>query len=216
MYFRTFALVLIIALVCCTLVMADTGIPWVGWITTENIGETSIFILPDGSGPSLTQAMLFGGQIIDASILVGVIDTFGYAVVNFPFEDIWLDPETETASPCLVYALGGFWPDSNTDINGETSFSTPLAGGGWTEEPLWVYLNGSRAMHPDEGEHPPVPLRFNSADINADGVVDLIDVAIFSADFFGEYHYRSDFRWDGVLDLSDVAMMAMGVGSNCE
>jgi hypothetical protein len=213
---RTFVLSLTIAVVSCNVVMADTGLPWVGWITMENTEEASVFVLPDGSGPSLSQAMLFGGLPVDASIVVGLVDIAGFAIANFPWEDIWLDPETETVSACLAFALGGFWANSNTDINGETSFSTSLAGGGWTEGPIWVYLNGSRAMHQDGWEQPPVPLRFNSADINADGGVNLADVSLFAADYFGEYHYRCDFRWDGSLNLLDIVMLATGLGTSCD
>ena len=44
---------------------ADAGLAYVGQITVANTEETSLFILPDGSGQPLTQAMAFGGQIID-------------------------------------------------------------------------------------------------------------------------------------------------------
>jgi hypothetical protein len=71
-------------------------------------------------------------------------------------------------------------------------------------------------MDPNWVVHPPVPLRFNSADINADGVINLSDVAIFAGDYFGAYHYRSDFWWDGNLNLSDIAKMVPAFGINCE
>ena len=206
----------LLAVVFSTWGVASTSIPLVGWIISANTEEASIFILPDGSGPPLTQAMLFGGEVIDASIVVGVVNPIGQPVSYYPLEDVRLEPEVGTASSCLVQALGGFWADHDTDLNGEAFFSTSLAGGGWTVDPLWVYVNGTRAEHPNGWEHPPVRLRFNSADINADGVVDLIDVSIFATDFFGEYHYRSDFRWDGVLNLMDCEMLAIGFGKICD
>lgn len=215
-FWRSLILVLMLAVLSSTAVMADSGIPWVGWITPANLNEASIWILPDGSGPPLTEALNFGGQTDDASIVVGLIDNNGDPIANFPWEDIWLEPGTATAMSCYGYENYGFPADHNTDANGETIFANPLAGGGWTEDPIWVYLNGSPATDPGGWVFPPVPLRFNSPDINADGEVNLTDLAFFSGDFFGTYHYRSDFWWDGVLNLSDLAQMALGYGTSCE
>jgi hypothetical protein len=39
---------------------------------------------------------------------------------------------------------------------------------------------------------------------------------LFAADFYNEYHYRSDFFCDGVLDLMDVGRLATGIGSACQ
>lgn len=163
-----------------------------------------------------TEAMLLGGQTVDASIVVGVVNDEGLPIVNFAWQDIWLNPETDTVFICNIPYPWGFVSDSSTDDDGETTFATSLAGGGWTEDPIYVYLNYSRAMSPDFVYFPPVPLRINSPDINADGVVNLIDVSDFADDYFGAYHYRSDFWWDGVLNLSDVAKMTAGYGASCE
>ena len=62
------------------------------------------------------------------------------------------------------------------------------------------------------GLFPPIAMRFNSPDINADLEVNLIDVVLFTWDFFGEYHYRSDFVWDGEINLLDLAVMARSQG----
>ncbi len=214
--FRNLILVLILAAFFSTTAMADTGIPWVGSISPANIDEASIFVLPNGTGPALTGALLFGAYVIDASIEVQLIDYNGAPIANFPWEDIWLDAESDTEFHCYLGGFGGFAADSSTDFNGITTFATSLAGGGWSENRFWVYLIGSRALYPVDFEHPQVPLRFNSADINADGLVNLSDVAIFAGDYFGVYHYRSDFWWDGVLNLQDLVRMTTGYGSNCE
>ncbi len=220
MSFRTFALVLGLFVCIGSSALADTALPYVGSIVAANTEEASIFVLPDGSGPPLTAAFAFGGQLIDASITLELVGCWGSPIDHFPPEDIWLESETETSFSCAYGDMGSFYPDSETDFNGITSFTSSLAGGGWTEGPVWVYVWGSRAMEPLDCpyavEHPPVPLRFNSADINGDGAVTLPDVTQFSTDFFGEYHYRSDFVWDGVLNLSDVILMANGLGSACE
>ena len=170
MRFRIIFLALVVAILAGGLALADTGVPYVGYINTDF------------------------------------------------YEDIWLEGETPTLFSCggIGNYNSGFNPDSDTDANGETTFTTSLAGGGWTEGPVWVYLNGNRAMGPDWIVHPPVSLRMNSADISGDGQVNLVDVAYFAENFFGEYHYRCDFYWDGVLNLSDLGKLAQGIGHNCE
>ena len=211
---QTFALAFIIVASTSTFRTADAGIAYVWRITTTNTEEISLFILPDESGPPLTTAMVFGGQIVDASITLLVTGFDGSPVAYFPHEDIWLDAESTTDSHCPDYVH--FSPDGLTDTNGQTSFTASFAGSGWSEGPAWVYLEGTRSAHPTAGEHLPVQLRFNSADIDGDGNINLADVATFSTDFHGSYHYRSDFHWDGGLNLADVAKMASGLGHDCQ
>jgi len=215
-FFRTFALMPIMAVCLCNMSMANTSYPWLEWVVSANTEEASLFVLPDGTGPPLTQAMLFGGQIVDASIVLSLVTNWGEPVPGYFWGDISLDPETENAFACFASFHHGFCSDGDTDMYGETTFATSLVGGGWSEDPLWLYLYGSRGRLWSGEEHPPMPLRFNSADINADGVVDLIDVSLFAGDFFGEYHYRSDFRWDGVLNLMDCEILATGFGKICD
>ncbi len=200
--------------------MADTAFPYVDWISPANTVEASLFVLPDGSGPALSEAYQYAGQNIDATITLGLVTCWGDPIQGFPLEDIWLESEDDGLGVCNSGNVWGFSPDGSSDINGEVTFSSSLAGGGWNEGPLWVYVVGGRALSPIDCPwgvlQSPVPLRINSADINGDGQVDLIDISLFSSDFFGSIpHYRSDFRWDGVLDLSDVALMASGVGKEC-
>jgi len=56
---------------------------------------------------------------------------------------------------------------------------------------------------------------FNSPDIDGDCVINLLDVATFSADFYGEYNYRSDFFLDGELNLLDIPILASAIGISC-
>ncbi|MCP4293362.1 MAG: hypothetical protein GY780_16170 [bacterium] len=197
---------------------ADSGIPFGGSITTELEAEASVCIIPGALGSPLTQAMYFGGAPANARIEFSIVGINGDPVVGFPAEDMWLEAETTTDFVCPDIGGWGFTADVATNSSGVTWFENPLNGGGWSEGPLWVYLNGSRAATPPPGGYAldPVALRFNSPDINGDGFVSLADLALFSTDFFGEYHYRSDFRWDGTLSLSDVAIFATGYGAMCE
>ncbi len=208
-------LVIVLIVVCCSdsLSLAQRCLPFMGSITTELTEEASIFILPGGSGPPLSEAMYFGGQPANAHIELVVVDIGWNPFDGVPPEEIWLHPDTSTHFVCRP---GGFQADIDTNVDGETYFENPLNGGGWTEGPIWVYLLWGRAATPEFVDFPPLPLRFNSADITADGVVNLYDVGKFSTDFFQEYQYRSDFLWDGVLNLSDVGMLAFGIGAVCE
>ena len=210
--------VLVLIMVCCfgSMSLAQRELPFMGSITTELTEEASIFILPGGAGPPLSEAMYFGGQPANARIELVVVDFVWNPFDNFPHEDIWLAPETSTHLVCPGGPGSHFDADVDTNVEGETYFENPLNGGGWTEGPIWVYLLGDQAATPEGVDFPPLPLRFNSADINADGVVGLPDLGQFATDFFGEYQYRSDFLWDGVLNLSDVGMLAFGMGALCE
>jgi hypothetical protein len=215
-FIQSYALVLLISILTAGMTLADTGYPYVGSITLESNEESSIFVLPDGSGPPLSQAMGFGGQIVDSSVQVTLVDSWYYPIPDFPGEDMWLGTDAPTSVVCGSYQDRGFVFEGTTDHNGEITFTGPLAGGGWSEGPIWVYVNGFRAMDENHNQHPPLPLRFNSADINADAVVDLLDVILFVEDYLGAYNYSSDFHWDGQLNLLDLNSMALGMGSNCE
>ncbi len=160
--------------------------------------------------------MYFGGQPANAHIEVVLVSIGGFPIANFPAEDMWVNPESSTYLVCPGSSGWGFNADVNSDVDGETYFENPFNGGGWTEDPIWFYLNGMQATNPDGVGFPPIPLRFNSADISGDGTINLVDISLFSVNYFGEYHYRSDFHWDGVLNLSDVALMSSGVGLTCD
>ncbi len=166
------------------------------------------------SGPTNAQVLL------DQKIPAGSCQTcWGDPIQGFSLEDIWLEPGDDGLGVCNSGNVWGFSPDGSSDINGEVTFSSSLVW--WLDRGSASGLcGGRRALSPIDCPRgvlqSPVPLRINSADINGDGQVDLIDISLFSSDFFGSIpHYRSDFRWDGVLDLSDVALMASGVGKDC-
>ncbi len=52
----------------------------------------------------------------------------------------------------------------------------------------------------------------NSPDMNADGIVNLGDVALFANAFFGTYSPCADYNVDGVLDLVDLGILAQHLG----
>lgn len=188
----------------------------VEYISTSNTAEVSLMILPDGSGPPLAAASLFGGQVTDATVELRIADEFGTGLADFPAEDLWLDDGNGQAVGC-GFSGAFLYADGPTDANGVASFSGSPAGGGTANGTVYVYLSGGRAT--EIGlfgvEHPPLNLRLNSPDLNADGKVDLSDLPTFATDFYGTYNYRSDFVWDGVVNLTDVVKMAGALGHDC-
>ena len=202
-------------------VCADTGIPFVGEIEFVPEVEVAIRMLPDASGPPLSEARTVDTLVMDATIGVRLVDEYWQFIPNFPAEDLWLafavDPGTATACFNHPNIPGGiFIADAATDSYGWTSFALPLRGGGWSTGPVTVYLNGEPAFGPDLILHPPLPLRANSPDLNGDGAVNLADLSQFTQDLLGVYHFRSDLYWDAVINLSDVSLIAQGNGVVCE
>lgn len=59
---------------------------------------------------------------------------------------------------------------------------------------------------------PVMPLTMVSPDMNSDGVVNLVDVVLFTSVFYGPYSYRADFNCDGVVNLIDVTVLATHIG----
>ncbi len=179
--------------------------------------EASLYIMPDGSGPALSEAMVIGtGMLVDATISIQIITAEGTPIPNFPHEDVWLQTDNDQQYFCL----GGSLADNPSDVNGEMTFSGALAGGGFNHSSIFVYVVGDPAYNPVDypfyWAHPPVALSVNSPDINGDGTIDLVDIGLFATDFFNAYNYRSDFICNGVLDLADVGKMATGVGLSCQ
>ena len=91
-----------------------------------------------------------------------------------------------------------------------THWANPLFAGGHSEAVTEVRVNGS-PLEQTSG----VNLSINSRDINGDLVVNLSDVQIFTADFYSEFQFRSDFFRDGMINLSDIVPLSYAVGAAC-
>ena len=187
--------------------LADpTGIPDVtlSTATVPSPGPFSVYTRPDGGGHPLSAAYLMDGQEADATITLHLVDANGDPIYLYPFEDLWLEGN---AGP-LVLCPGGSIADDYTDINGYTTFSNPIYGGGqgWG---VVVLVSGLALTQP------PLPISFNSPDITGDLVANITDIVPFGMDWLGTYNYRSDFFYDGVIDISDIALFAQGMGASC-
>lgn len=200
--------------VCCLLplnALAITGVPSLEFSTASiaytGSGVPTLLVVPDGTGPSFIQARDESGNFVDATVTMILRDSGGFPIVNFPWEDIWL----QSSDGGMVSCSWGMHPDQHTDVNGMTLWALPAQASGHSESPVLVMVNGS-ALTSNNG----LPLRFNSPDINADGTVNLVDVSLLSIDYFsGLYHFRCDFNSDGVLNLSDINIFAVHFGARC-
>ncbi len=217
-------IILTIAAVCTflslgTIAGATQPYPFVESIAMPGIDQEgiSLLVLPDGSGPALSEARAVGsGALTDATIIVRIITELWDPIPNFPHEDVWLETENDQQYFCS----GGSCADNPSTVSGEMTFSGALAGGGHHFGETYVFVNGSPAYDPSDypyyWAHPPVPLSFNSPDINGDGIIDLVDVGYFATDYFNTYDYRSDFICDGAVNLADLGVMASGLGIICQ
>lgn len=169
-------------------------------------GSPTLLVVPNGGGSRFTEAHDATGAMVDVTITMVLRDPLGYPIANFPFEDIWL----EAADEGLVRCIGGTNPDSNTDLNGTTQWVDPLFGGGHSEGPIQVFVNGSALLGT-----PGLSLKVNSPDINGDLDVDLLDAPIFAFDYYNEYTFQSDLNGDGVINLSDIPYFAQHFGAEC-
>lgn len=202
-----FLVLLMIFLMIPSFALADRNIPdpFLSNIQTRATEDVSVMTCPGCDGYSLNQAQVFGGEFMDATIEVQLLDNTMMPVVNFPFEDIWLEGEG------LCFCPGGNTADQNTDPNGYTEFTHSLCGGGSSEDyALEGYLWG--VAFPQG----PIPyIKTNSPDVNCDLEVNLSDLATFAQGFFGTYSYSLDFYWDGVMNLHDLAFFAQHFGHAC-
>lgn len=177
-----------------------------------------LLVVPDGSGPSFHEARTIGGATVDAAVSVQVwcYDEFGPVGPWGGLDPAWLTlaPSAGSTRGCAQddVMIADNWSASN----GWTQFSLPPRAGGWSEGPtralLWwgtLYAPGCQCG--------PLPIRFNSPDLNGDRHVDLADISLFAQDYFaGTGAFRSDLHWDGAVDLSDVAVFSRYQGANCQ
>lgn len=182
------------------------------FIATAEIAATvpvSVYTKPNRTGQPLSSCYTFGGGTTDATITLTLTDGFGTPIQGYPQVDMWL----ETSLGGLVVCPGGSIADQDTDVNGQTTFSLPLAGGHWSNpdagETTIVVINGNPLPQPG------FEMYFNSPDISGDLFANLTDVVLFATDYLGTYQYRSDLYWDGILNLSDITLLAQGMGAQC-
>jgi len=159
----------------------------------------TILVVPDGTGESLAE--------VGSTITVSLIDCGNVPIPNFPWQDIWVD---DYSGSDLALCQGGSYADHNTDSQGMTTISGRIAGGGFSEGPLGVYVAGSLIYTSQ------LDIRVVSPDINGDLQVNLADVSDFAVDFASPAGApRSDMNHDGAVNLADVGVFAAHLGASC-
>jgi len=202
---------------CATLILGSASLAMAGVpdlqlsIATGPAEACVLYNLPNAAGNPFTDAVaVVGFATVDATISLTLNDGLGQPINLFPFEDLWLESSLGGLAACT----GGTAADASTDALGMTQWQNPLAAGGAAapgSEVTVVMVNGA-ALTSNAG----LPIAHNSADINADGQVNLSDVQLFAADFYDvSYHFRSDFAFDGDVNLSDIVPLAQAMGGAC-
>ena len=197
----------------CTLMIPVTvfgGVPLIENcdIFTRATEDVSVFLCPACDGYGLFEAQTFGGDLMDATIEVYIRDGLGQGVPGVDRFTIWID------DPALCWCdpegnVADF--DTLEDPAGYTEFSLAPCGGGCSSP---AALGGYLAGEPFLQNNLP-HFNFNSADMNCDLVVDLIDLAQFTPAYFGAYTYCVDYHWDGVINLVDLALFSQHYGHAC-
>jgi hypothetical protein len=185
--------------------------PYGTTVTTDAVTRVSLYCVPDGSGRSLQDADPLMGSLIDATIRVGLISEAGNPVAGVPAEDMWLEPTSGNFVQC--FGAGGY-ADAPTDINGTTTFSGSIPGGGSSAmgdgAMLRLVIRGTPVLNQD------MDIVLNSPDINGDLKVDLSDTVLFVSRYqSGEYDYAVDYSYDGVVNLSDLVLYSQALNSAC-
>jgi hypothetical protein len=181
--------------------LAAAGIPDDTFSSAESAGGT-ILVTPGGLGNTLASQ--------GATITVIVKDVNDVAISAYPFQDIWVD---DIGNGDISLCQGGSVADANTDAAGSTTISGAIAGGGWTQSGLQVYLAGTPVIGGSTSGI--LAIEVNSCDIGGDLVVNLVDIGDFATDFGGAYAFRSDFQADGVINLADVGELGIHNGEVC-
>jgi hypothetical protein len=194
--------------------------PYVGEIV-YTAGEATILVLPDGSGPPMSEARSAAGDVVDATVRVRIVGEDFSPHGYFPMEDLWLQWSVApgTVRGCMQYPSypgGVFFADGLTNVQGWTEFALPRRGGGHSSGSVTVYLNGMPAYHPHLPPFEPLPLHFVSPDIDGSLTVDLGDLTLFAADYVVSSGVRSDFNVDGTVNLADLATFSQGFSIACE
>ncbi len=179
------------------------------WLEPVAEGTTGValLVLPDGSGPPLTEARGPDGARVDASLVVYLLSNCdAQPVVGIPAEDMWLEAVDHGLVLC---ANVGAIADTDTDASGRTTWSSALQGGGSSAAGLRIVVSG------DVVPFDPIPIAINSPDMNGDRSVNLSDTIPFATAFYGPYDLAADFHYDGRVNLSDVVIMAASLGVSC-
>lgn len=200
---RLLGLTLAVGLVLGLSSMAMANIPDAGQSAASSPGGT-LYITPSGGGENLSDAT------VTATISVTVNDANGNPIQNYPFQDIW--PGSAVPGD-INLCNGGAAADGNTNAAGQTTISGTLAGGGWTQAGVRVFLAGVAITGTGA-----LSIDINSPDITGDLIVDLADIGPFSDELNNQTAtlFRADYFDDGLIDLADIGIFSTWIGDICQ
>jgi len=187
-------------------------------LTVSGLNDISMFQVPNGTGTPFTACFERGGAIVSAVITVTLRNAAGGPVIGYPPARIRIE---HVASP-LVWCADTYYPppphapnkaDAPTDAAGQTTFTLAYHGGHWVIGPTYVWVWDPVSLWSRIPTS--VNVSYNSADMDGNLVVDLLDVVDFASVFFGVYHYRADFNYDQVVNLLDLAYFVPAYGMTC-
>jgi hypothetical protein len=195
-------IVTLTVLVAASLATADLPDPDLSTATIVTSGGV-LFVRPDGSGYAFDQAHLGNGTVVDATIVLYLVNALGGPWPGYPAEDLWL----ETTGAGLVHPAGGTIADGPTDAAGQTRWLQPPNAGGCTVGETVVVLVGGQPLN-----QAGLGLAFVSPDINGDLVVNLADLSLFAAGYTGTHDPCADLFYDGLINLSDLSLFSQSYG----
>ena len=201
---RLLSLVLVTGLILGLAGLAWAGVPDPGQSEVSTPGG-AVTITPAGNGQSLADR--------GTPVTVTIRDANGLAIAAYPAQDIWLD---DAGSGDINLCQGGSLADDDTDVNGVTTISGLIAGGGYTQAGMSVYVSGVAltVAVDDETGSTILNIDVNSPDLNGDREVSLSDISLFTSDLTVP-QFRSDFNHDGTVNLSDLSLFATWIGETC-
>ncbi len=175
----------------------------------------TVYTTPAGTGQPLGACSTGGGLLVDGTITIQLLDA-DQPVSGFPAEDIWLESGWTAVDPPTPFApcpTCGSCADGPTDVDGLTTFSRALAGGGTSiadQGPVLVIcVNG------DVPPQDPLPgYSIVSPDLDGDLTVGLADLIVFTR-CYGGHERQCDLNWDGNVNLPDLALFSAAYGEVC-
>jgi len=194
------------SLVMGTVSMAVAGIPDLSLSTATTAAGSQVSVYSTnlvGTSKTLLQAQTVAGVVTNATITLTLKDGNGDPIFNYPFEDLW-----------LATSLGGFTScvpslaNASTNNLGITTFVGANLGRGHSNRTLGETTVVMIAGTPLTGSG--LAILFNSADIDNNNVVNLLDLGQFIAAYkgspIGGDNYYANYNYDASVNLLDLGV----------
>lgn len=202
MFRRLFVVVSLLSIICVGLVGLVNADIFCECESTAISAGGLLMACPAGDGPTLAS--------IGATITVTLKSCSGLPIPNVHQDDFWIIGTGNLGSD---YELCGgsqsIDADGQTDANGQTTISGSIAAGGYFGTGAYAVAQGVPIEWSDPCNNP-LSLVIVSPDINADLVVDLVDLSLLADAYLtsGGVDPRMDFNGDDAVDVIELALMS--------